>query len=83
MKIEANIIQESGRDVTQLKMELAEAEKVTNESGRGNDPAIAGLIKSIKQEIAVAEANNNMDELKKLISPPKQDEGNSNGANGQ
>ena len=83
MKIEANIIQESGRDVTQLKMELVEAEKVTNESGRGNDPAIAGLIKSIKQEIAVAEANNNMDELKKLISPPKQDEGNSNGANGQ
>lgn len=83
MKIEANITQESGRDVTQLKVELAEAEKVTLESGRGNDPAVAGLIKSIKQEIAIAEANNNMDELNKLLTPPQKDEGTSNDPSGQ
>lgn len=77
LKIEQTITQESGRDVSQLKIELAEAEKVANESGRGNDPAIVGLIKAIKQEIAIAEANNNMDDLKKLISPPQKDEGTS------
>ncbi len=83
LKIEQTISQESGRDVTQLKIELAEAEKVANERGRADDPAIAGLIKAIKQEIAIAEANNNMDELKKLISPPPKDEGTSHDSGGQ
>ena len=82
MKIEANITQESGKDVTQLKAELDEVEKIIIESGRDNDPAIAGLIKSIKQEIAIAQANNNMDELKKLISPPS-NEGKPDDSNGQ
>ncbi|MFA5725892.1 MAG: hypothetical protein WC937_06520 [Candidatus Omnitrophota bacterium] len=78
MRIQANITQEETRDVVKLKEELAEVEKVISEQGRGDDPAIAGLLKSIKQEIAIAEANNNMDEIKKLISKPKEDTGNSN-----
>lgn len=83
LRIEQTVTQESTRDVSQLKIELAEAEKVANESGRGNDPAIAGLIKAIRQEIAIAEANNNMDELKKLISPPNKGEGTSHDSGGQ
>lgn len=77
MRIEANITQEGERDITKLKQELAEAEKVVNAQGRENDPAITGLLKSIRQNIAIAEANNNMDELKKLISEPKKDAGSS------
>lgn len=73
MKIQASITQESTRDVAKLKEELAEAEKIINESGRVSDPTIAKLIKSIKQEIALAEANNNMDDLKKLITEVKKD----------
>jgi hypothetical protein len=72
MRIQANITQEETRDVTKLKEELVEVEKVISEQGRGDDPAITGLLKSIKQEIAIAEANNNMDEIKKLISKPKE-----------
>lgn len=82
LKIEQTITQESGRDVTQLKIELAEVEKVAIASGRADDPAISGLIKSIKQEIAIAEANNNMDEIKKLLAPPQKDEGTSNDPSG-
>jgi len=78
MRIQANITQEETRNVTKLREELAEVEKVISEQGRGDDPAITGLLKSIKQEIAIAEANNNMDEIKKLISKPKEDTGNSN-----
>ncbi len=83
LKIEQTITQESGRDVTKLKEDLAEAEKIATQRGRADDPAIAGLIKSIRQEIAVAEANNNLDELKKLLAPPPKDEGTSNDSSGR
>ncbi len=78
MKIQANITQETTKDTTKLKEELAEAEKIVNETGRADDPVIANLIKSIKQEIATAEANNNMDELKKAVSELKKETGDSN-----
>jgi hypothetical protein len=83
LKIEANISQETGLDITKLKEEVAEAEKVAAANGRNSEPAIVGLIKAIKQEIALAEANNNMDELKKLIAVPDNKEGNKNETNDQ
>jgi len=76
MRIQANITQEAPRDIAKLKEELVEAEKIVDETGRTDDPVIAKLIKSIKQEIAMTEANNNMDELKKVISEPKKDKEN-------
>lgn len=83
MKIEASITQEIVRDVTKLKEGLAEAEAAAIRKGRINEPAVAGFIKAIRQEIAIAEANNNMDELNKLLAPPQKDEGASRDAGGQ
>jgi len=68
-RLEATISQESPRDITKLKEELSQAERIASELGRSSDPAISGLIKAIKQDIAIAEANNDMDALKKLINP--------------
>jgi len=83
LKVEANVTQESGRDASQLIAELAEAEKIATASGRIHEPAIAGLIKAIKQEIAIAEANNSLDELKKLIAGPDNVEGKQNEINNE
>ena len=78
MMIEANITHEDDKDVTKLKEELAEAEKMAHDTGRSNESMIGGLIASIKQDIALAEAGNKIDELKKIIAEPKKDEGTSN-----
>jgi hypothetical protein len=76
-RLEATLTQKNERDIPKLKTELAEAEKVASETDRTNNPTISGLIKSIKQDIAIAEANNKMDELKKLIDESKKDTDNS------
>ena len=78
LKIEAIINKEDTKDIAKLKEELTEAEKIVSETGKADDPAISGLIKSIKQDIAIAEANNNMNELKKLIDNSKKDTDNQN-----
>lgn len=72
-KIEANITHEEEKDVNKLKEELAELENIVNASGRANDPEIMELIKSIKQDIALAQADKNIDELRKIIQAPKED----------
>lgn len=71
LKIEAIVTEQGGKDVAKLKEELTEVEKIVNETGRTNDPAISALIKSIRQDIALAEADNNLDELRKLVEPKK------------
>jgi IS30 family transposase len=76
MKFEASITQEDERDVTKLKEELLEAERMAREAGRSNDPVIVELVKSIKQQIALAEAGNKIDELKNILN--KKDGGASN-----
>ena len=78
MMIEANITHEDEKDVAKLKEELVEAEKMARDTGRSNESMIVGLIASIKQDIALAEAGNKIDELKKIIAEPKKDEGISN-----
>lgn len=70
-RIEATVAQEGSRDLIKLKEELAKAEAVASEIGKSEDPATLGLIKSIKQDIAIAEANSSMDELKKLLGDSK------------
>jgi hypothetical protein len=76
MRIEANITQEDEKDVTKLKEELTEAEKMAQDAGRSNDPIIVEMIKSIKQQIALAEAGNKIEELRNILT--KKDEGTSN-----
>lgn len=71
LKIEAIVTQETGKDVAKLKGELAELEKIVNETGKTDDPTISSLIKSIKQDIALSEADNNLNELRKLVEPKK------------
>jgi len=78
MKIDAVITQDAGKDITKLKEELVEAEKIINERGKNDDPVISGLIKSIKKEIAIAEANSDIDQLRKLITEPEKDSGTPN-----
>lgn len=82
-KIEATIAQEGSTDITKLKEELAQAETVASEIGKAEDPAILGLIKSIKQDIAIAEANSSMDELKKLLDKSNKSTDNPNESSGQ
>lgn len=76
MRIEANFTQEEEKDTVKLKEELAEAEKMARDAGRSDDPIIVELIKSIKQQIALAEAGNKMEELRNILA--KKDEGLSN-----
>lgn len=76
MRIEANITHEEEKDTVKLKEELAEAEKMAHDAGRSNDPVIAELIKSIKQQIALAEAGNSIEQLRNILT--KKDEGTSN-----
>ncbi len=76
MRIEANITHEEEKDVVKLKEELVEAEKMALDAGRSDDPKIVELIKSIKQQIALAEAGNNIEVLKNILT--KKDEGTSN-----
>ncbi len=76
LMIEANIIHEEEKDVVKLKEELTEAEKMASDAGRSNDPIIVELIKSIKQQIALAEAGNNLEALKNILT--QKDEGTSN-----
>jgi len=75
-KFEGAITQKSERDTPKLKEELAEAEKIASEVGRSDDPAIVRLITSIKRDIAIAEANNDMDALNKLLANSKKDTDN-------
>jgi ribosome-binding ATPase YchF (GTP1/OBG family) len=76
MKIEANITHEEEKDVGKLKEELTEAEKMASDAGRSNDPIIVELINSIKQQIALAEAGNNIEALKNILT--QKDKGISN-----
>ena len=76
MRSEVNITHEEEKDVVKLKEELAEAEKMARDAGRSDDPIIVELIKSIKQQIALAEAGNNIEALKNILT--KKDEGTSN-----
>ena len=76
MRIEANITQEEEKDTVKLKEELAEAEKMTRDAGRNDDPIVIELIKSIKQQIALADAGNKIEELRNILT--KKDEGTSN-----
>lgn len=75
-QIEANITHEEEKDVGKLKEELVEAEKMARDVGRSDDPIIVELIKSIKQQIALAEAGNKIEELRNILT--KKDEGTSN-----
>lgn len=81
LKIEATITRDDGRDVAQLRTDLAEVKNIIIQQGKGDDSAINGLVKSIEQDIAIAEANNNMDQLQKLLAPMPQEKGNSDGSN--
>lgn len=76
MRIEATFTQEDEKDVGKLKEELAEAEKMASDAGRSDDPIVIELIKSIKQQIALAEAGNKIEELRNILT--KKDEGASN-----
>ena len=76
MRIEANFTQEEEKDTVNLKEELAEAEKMACDAGRSDDPIIVELIKSIKAQIALAEAGNKIEELRNILI--KKDEGTSN-----
>lgn len=76
LQIEANITHDEEKDVVKLKAELAEAQKMAQDAGRSNDPKIVELIKSINQQIALAEAGNKIDELKNILT--KKDGGASN-----
>lgn len=82
-RVEATVTQKSERDTLKLKEELVEAEKIAAQVGRSNDPAIAKLITSIKRDIVMAEANNDMDELNKLLDNPKKDTDNPNESSGK
>ena len=73
LRIEANITHEDEKDVGKLKEELAEAEKMARDAGRSNDPVVIEMIKSIKQQIALAEAGNKIEELKNILT--QKDEG--------
>lgn len=75
-RFEGVITQNNERNVPKLKEELAEAEKSAAQVGRGNDPVVIKLVTSIKRGIAVAEANNDMDELNKLLDNSKKDTDN-------
>ena len=68
LQIEANITHDEEKDVVKLKAELAEAKKMAQDAGRSNDPKIVELIKSINQQIALAEAGNKIDELKNILT---------------
>ena len=76
MRIEANITHEEEKDVVKLKEELIEAEKMAHDAGRSNDPVIIELIKSIKQQITLAEAGSNIEQLRNILT--KKDEGTLN-----
>ena len=82
-RFEGTMTQKNERDIPKLKEELTEAEKTAAEMGRSDDPAISKLIKSIKYDIAVAEANIDMDELKKIIDDSKKNTDSPNGTSNQ
>lgn len=79
MQIEADIHhhQEEEISVEQLKAELAEMEKVVSED-KINDPEIMELIKTAKEQIAIAEANKALTSLKTLVEKNKKQSGDSN-----
>jgi hypothetical protein len=72
MRIEATITQEDEKDLGKLKEEMAEAEKMARDAGRSDDPIVIELIKSIKQQISLAESGNKIEELKNILT--KKDE---------
>ena len=82
-KFEGAITQKPERDIPKLKEELSEAEKIAAQVGRANDPAITKLITTIKRDIAIAEANNSMDELNNLLDNSKKDTDNPNEPSGK
>lgn len=75
-RFEATVAQKGERDIPKLKEELAEAEKIANEAGKADNPTVLALVKSIKKDIAIAEANDNMDKLKNIIDDLRKDTDN-------
>ena len=79
MQIEADIHDhhEEEESPAQLKDKLAELEKLVAEDNE-NDPEILKLIETAKKQIALAEANNTIGELKRKLSESDKEQGTAN-----
>ena len=78
MQVEADVHHhEEEKTVEQLKAELAEMEKIVS-NDKVNDPEISELIKIAKEQIAIAEANKTLTDLKGRMDQIKKQQGNAN-----
>lgn len=79
MQIDADVYhhQQEEESPAQLKEKLAELEKLAVEDNE-NDPEILKLIETAKKQIALTEANNTIDELKRKFSESDKEQGTAN-----